>query len=294
MNGLPPATDAGASATGDAHRAAVVGFYDSHPINEDEILAKAAAAGADLDVLTQADLEPFDQDHYGGVPALEALADAAGLRAGMHVLDVCSGLGGPARVLAWRRGLRVTGVDLTASRVEGATRLTARVGLSDRVEFRRGDATALPFADAAFDAAISQEAFCHVPDKAATMRECVRVLRPGGTIAFTDVVVLRALGDDDRRRLDEGMKMPRLAEAGEYESLLEARGCAIARRTDLSQEWVGVLSARHAMYRSLRDTTVAKFGEARFLEYDAAYAHFVGLFASGVLGGVRLVARAGG
>jgi hypothetical protein len=48
------------------------------------------------------------------------------------------------------------------------------------------------------------------------------------------------------------------------------------------------------MYRSLRDTTVARFGQARFDEYDRAYAHFVGLFTAGVLGGARVVARRAG
>ena len=52
-----------------------------------------------------------------------------------------------------------------------------------------------------------------------------------------------------------------------------------------------MLIDRLAMYRSLRDTAVAKFGEARYREYDAVYAHFVSLFVDGVLGGVRLVAR---
>lgn len=45
------------------------------------------------------------------------------------------------------------------------------------------------------------------------------------------------------------------------------------------------------MYRSLRDTTIAEFGEARFLEYDKAYSHFVGCFVGDKLGGVRIVAR---
>jgi hypothetical protein len=45
------------------------------------------------------------------------------------------------------------------------------------------------------------------------------------------------------------------------------------------------------MYRSLRDTTVAKFGEPRYQEYDNAYSHFVGCFVANKLGGVRMMAR---
>ncbi|MEM7407876.1 MAG: hypothetical protein AAF458_21480 [Pseudomonadota bacterium] len=101
----------------------LVSFYDTHPINEREILAKAEAAGASLENLTQADLAAFDRDHYGGADALEQLADAVGIESQHHVLDVCSGMGGPARWLASTRGCHVTGLDLTLSRVEGAARL---------------------------------------------------------------------------------------------------------------------------------------------------------------------------
>jgi len=269
----------------------VVGFYDTHPINEDEILTKVATRGADLAALTEDDLKDFDQDHYGGTGAVESLAEAARVRAEHHVLDVCSGMGGPARWLAHRYGCRVTGIDLTPSRVEGAARLTHRVGLDHLVAFRHGDATALPFADATFDAVISQEAWCHIPDKRALIAESVRVATAGGIVAFTDIVSLVDLGEDEARRLAAGMFIPRPPFTEQYAGLLQERSCAIEQCVDLSREWVDILVGRLEMYRSLRDTTVAKFGAARFLEYDRAYSHFVGLFVDGKLGGVRIAAR---
>jgi SAM-dependent methyltransferase len=274
-----------------AHAAAVVRFYDSHPINEDEILARLAARGDDLDALTEDGLKDFDQDHYGGVAAVEALAEAAGIRREHRVLDVCSGMGGPARWLAHRIGCRVTGLDFTASRVEAARRLTRRVGLAARVDFVQGDATAMPLPDAGFDVLVAQESWLHIPDKGALVAQCARVVKPAGTIAFTDVVVRGGLSDDDQARLGAGMRAPSIATAAQYAELLDAHGWRIARQDDLSDEWKRILVDRLAMYRSLRDTTVAKFGLARFEEYDRAYSHFVGLFGTGNLGGVRIVAR---
>ena len=128
----------------EAQKTGVISFYDTHPINEDEILAKAAAQGASLDALTQADLKDFDQDHYGGIEILDALADAARIGSEHHVLDVCSGMGGPARWLAYQHDCRVTGLDFTVSRVEAARRLTQRVQLDHLVDFVHGDATAMP------------------------------------------------------------------------------------------------------------------------------------------------------
>ena len=110
---------------------------------------------------------------------MEALAQRAAIVPGMAVLDVCAGLGGPARFLAYRFGARVTGVDLTHSRCAAGARLTALVRLGPLVRHVRGDAQMLPFRSRAFDAAVSQEGLLHVPDKAAVLGECARVLKPG-------------------------------------------------------------------------------------------------------------------
>lgn len=272
-------------------KAGVIQFYDTHPINEDEILAKLSDRGANLDTLTENELKDFDQDHYGGVHVVEVLADKAGIRREHHVLDVCSGMGGPARWVAYRYGCRVTGLDFTESRVEAAKRLTRRVRLDHVVDFVHGDATAMPLPDSRYDVLIGQESWLHIPDKAALIRQCARVVKPAGTIAFTDIVLRAELTRSEEERLAAEMHAPNVASADRYEELLAQNGCRVELREDLSEEWKRILVDRLEMYRSLRDTTIAKFGEARFLEYDRAYSHFVGLFVAGKLGGVRIIAR---
>ena len=266
-------------------------FYDTHPINEDEILAKVAARGISGETMTEEDLKDFDQDHYGGTEALDALADAARIRREHHVLDVCSGMGGPARWLAHRRGCRVTGLDFTASRVGAAKRLSRRVGLDHLVDFAHGDATAMPLEASRYDVLIAQESWLHIADKAALISECVRVLRPGGSLAFTDIVTRLPLDPATEARLAAEMHTSNIASADGYADLLRRNGCAVVACDDLSGDWKDILVKRLEMYRSLRDTTIAKFGEARFLEYDKAYSHFVGCFVANKLGGVRMVAR---
>src|SRR5919197_4490873 len=103
-----------------------------------KILTALHEAGKDLDALTRDDLASFDEQHDGGREGTRELARLAGLRAGMHVLDVGSGLGGPARTLAAEFGCRVTGRDLTEEFCRAAVMLTARVGLQDRIAFRHG------------------------------------------------------------------------------------------------------------------------------------------------------------
>jgi sarcosine/dimethylglycine N-methyltransferase len=77
----------------------VVHFYETHPINEQRILHDLARAGVARDGLTEGVLQDYDQDHFGGLEAVDVLADKAGIARASHVLDVCSGMGGPARYL---------------------------------------------------------------------------------------------------------------------------------------------------------------------------------------------------
>lgn len=269
----------------------VIGLYDTHPINEFEILAKLEAKGADLDALTQDDLGEFDQDNYGGSAGVEILAQRAGITRDHRVLDVCSGMGGPARWLAHRIGCRVTGIDLTQSRVESAQRLTQRVGLAPLVDFVQGDATAMGLPDASYDVLIGQEAWLHIPTKENLISEITRVVKPGGAIAFTDITSCKSLTPDEQARLASEMHASRIVPAQEYLGLLSNSGCQISAHEDLSAEWTGVLAKRLEMYRSLRETTAEKLGEAHFDKWVSLYTFYAALFGSGKLGGARIVVK---
>ena len=269
----------------------VVQFYETHPINEQQILHDLARDGIALEGLTEGVLQAYDQDHFGGLEAVDVLAERAGIGNASHVLDVCSGMGGPARYLACHRGCRVTGLDVTRSRHEGAIRLTAMVELDHLVDFRLGNALEMPFAAASFDVVIGQEAFAHVPDKPRLVAECARVVKPGGVIAFTDILRRDTLTPEAAERLQCEMTFLELESLEGYGRLLAENGCTVLEIDDLGAWWTEILVRRLAMYRSLEATTVAKFGRTHFERWDDAYAYFVGLFGAGQLTGGRFVAR---
>jgi hypothetical protein len=116
-------------------------------------------------------------------------------------------------------------------------------------------------------------------------------LKPGGVIAFTDILRRAVLAPPVYQRLHEGMTffMPETLDG--YAALLTLEGCTVTSREDLSAEWTQVLQKRLEMYRSLKDETIRVHGEAHYRRYDEAYTFFVGLYAEGALGGGRFVAR---
>ncbi len=154
----------------------------------ERILDALRAAGKDPEALQPEDLTPVEEFHIRGRQATEELAALAKVGAGMQVLDVGCGVGGPARFLARVHGCHVIGVDLTAEFVRTAQMLTERVGLGERVTFHQADALDMPFEDAAFDLAWTQHAAMNISDRPRLYAEIARVLAPGGRLAVYDIV----------------------------------------------------------------------------------------------------------
>jgi ubiquinone/menaquinone biosynthesis C-methylase UbiE len=274
-----------------AETARILQFYDRHPISEQHVLAAVAARRGGLDgPLSSDDLFDFDQDHYGGLAATDELVHRAGITHASRVLDVCAGLGGPARFLATRRRCRVVGIELNAGRAAGAARLTRRVRLAGRVVVVRGDARALPFTDGSFDACISQEALLHISDKATVLAGCHRVLVPGGRLAFTDWIAHPRLGDRERERLGAWMAATTLQTLEGYRTLLGNAGFTSIDAEDLTDEWRRLFRRRLAAYRSLRPSTAARLGDEAYPEYDQLHGFLVDLVENGKLGGGRFSA----
>jgi len=137
-------------------------------------------------------LAGLDQFHVMGLEATDRLARFAGIESGTNILDAGSGLGGPSRYLASTYGCRVVGVDLSPSFVAVAQLLAQRTGLNVLVSYQAGDLLALPFPDSGFDVVWTQHVVMNFPDRERVYREFRRMLRPGGKLAFFDVLATDA------------------------------------------------------------------------------------------------------
>ena len=151
-------------------------------------------AGADPDAPSIEDLAPVDEFHTAGrMTTLKALSMTP-IEAGMHVLDAGCGIGGTARCLAKEVGCQVTGIDLTSDYIDVARVLTERTRLGDACAFRQGSVLDMPFADGAFDAAVSFHVAMNVEDRAQFYAELARVSRRGAPLCMFDVMKGPAAG----------------------------------------------------------------------------------------------------
>lgn len=151
-------------------------------------LADAILAELGEQVPSVYDLAPADEFHIRGLAANEEMAERLNLTPAKQVLDVGSGLGGPARWLAHTYGCHVTGIDLTAAFCAAAEALSNRLGLFDKVAFHHGNALDMPFENESFDVTWTQHAAMNIADKARLYREIARVMKPGGHLALFDIM----------------------------------------------------------------------------------------------------------
>lgn len=169
-----------------------VARHYTHGSLEQAILDALKSMGKDIERLSASDLSGVDEFHLGWRAATTELAKDLGLAPGMHVLDVGSGIGGPARHFADAHGCRVTGVDLTEEFVRVAGALTRRCGLGELVSFKQASALDLPFGDGAFDGATLIHVGMNIRDKATLFENVHRVLKPGALFGVYEVMRVEA------------------------------------------------------------------------------------------------------
>jgi SAM-dependent methyltransferase len=153
----------------------------------------------------------YDAEELALLPA-ECTASFAGignplaigvLHTGETVLDIGCGAGMDLLLSARRvgRGGHAIGVDMTDRMVERARKAAETAGFR-QVEFRKGDATALPVADGSIDVVSSNGVLNLVPEKERAFAEIVRVLKPGGRLHLADIALDVELPEDARRNID--------------------------------------------------------------------------------------------
>lgn len=236
-------------------------------------------------------LFPLDQWHYHGIDAIRAAAERLHLGPASRVLEIGSGIGGPARYLAHTTCCHVTALELQPKVHAIAASLTDRCGLSDRVLHVQGDALRHPITDGGFDAVVSWLAVHHIPERKRLYARMARALRPGGACYIEDLCMRAPFTAPDQRDLRDIVFGITITSIEDHVDDLRAAGFADIAASDESEDWAPFTAARLAAWQANHESYARTHGEGAYAAQELFYAVVARLFASGSLGGVRLVAR---
>jgi SAM-dependent methyltransferase len=204
-----------------------------------------------------------EQIHVGGEGQTDLLAKKAGLdkKKGAYLLDICSALGGPARHLARTYGTRIVGLDITPEMVAEAKKRTEGKPYASNIEYRLGSALDIPAHDGTFDVVWGQDAWCYIRDKKRLIEEALRVMKPGGTIAFTDWIWGNAdvpKGESDF--LMTFMVFPGLETVDGYEALIKGAGFKLVEKEYLGKDFAAHVDVYVGKLQAAKKAIVDGFG----------------------------------
>ncbi|HHH76378.1 MAG TPA: methyltransferase domain-containing protein [Phycisphaerae bacterium] len=174
------------------------------------------------------------QIHIGGFVSSSDLADKAGIEPDSKGIDLCCCNGAGMRFLVrFRQVSSMIGVDASETVISRGQQRCVDENFSDRIRFEQADVCNCPLPDGEADFVWGEDAWCYVTDKPTLIAEAARLVRPGGTIAFTDWVEGPAgLDDAEAERFMQFMKFPTLASICDYSKLLIDNGCEIILAED--------------------------------------------------------------
>jgi ubiquinone/menaquinone biosynthesis C-methylase UbiE len=205
-----------------------------------------------------------EEIHVGGAKETDILAQKTKITQNMHVLDVCSALGGPARHLARKYGCKVTGLDATQRMFDEAKKRTEKEGLTNLISYELADSMNMP------DVVWGQDAWCYVTDKKKLLSEAARVLMPKGIIAFTDWIQVGNMSEAEWTSLNEFMVFPYMETLEGYHRLLEETGFEVVEKDDLSLDFAKHCHIYQDMLQNkLRNKIVENYGAELFKAADS-------------------------
>lgn len=239
--------------------------------------------------LTVEQLTPFDNYHYFGTEAVDEAIVALGLKPGMRVLDIGSGIGGPARYIADRSAARVTALELQSDLDALATDLTKRCGLADLVENRCGDI--LDGVGETYDAIVSFLCFLHIADRRRLLNACRAALSMGGGMYIEDFAKRREPTVDEAAELEVKVQCPVLPSPTEYVAQLRDAGFVDIHVEDVTSQWAAFTASRLDQFRAARVRNVAVHGLDIVDGLDDFYATVARLFDIGAIAGLKILAR---
>jgi cyclopropane fatty-acyl-phospholipid synthase-like methyltransferase/ABC-type nitrate/sulfonate/bicarbonate transport system substrate-binding protein len=253
-------------------------------------LAQKGKSEGKLTVKDLTDLGHLDQYHYLEVATCYDIIQELALDSDKYILDIGSGVGGTARVLAEQSNCRVMGVELQKPLNDLAQELNKRVGLEDKIELIGGDFMEFESAPI-FDHFISLMVFIHLPQRAKALQLAYQALKSNGSFFIEDLIIRRPLSSEEEKILTESVSAVSLTSLEAYRKDLKNTGFGDLRFKIMNDVWQPWTQKRYEDFVKNEKTQKDFFGEDIYQKRRDFYETIARLFKAGNLGGIRIYGK---
>jgi len=237
------------------------------------------------------DLTKFDQLHYHGTDAIDIFIEKLEINEKTKILDIGSGIGGPARYLADKTGAEITAIELQSDQNNLAKDLTKKCGLSNKINHICGDILDYDFKNQTFDAVVSWLTLYHIANHEILLIKLFDLLNPNGFFYTEDITSRINLSDADLKAIKKEIYGIHLPYFDNYISNLEQNGFKLIFSEDMSSSWTDFTKERIKKYNSEKERNIRVHGKEVYDSLNLFY-NFVGqYFSNGKLGGIRVIAK---
>jgi len=237
------------------------------------------------------DLTKFDQLHYHGTDAIDIFIEKLKINEKTKILDVGSGIGGPARYLADKTGAEITAIELQSDQNNLAKDLTKKCGLSNKVNHICGDILDYDFKNQTFDAVVSWLTLYHIANHEILLKKLFDLLNPNGFFYTEDITSRINLSDADRKEIKKEIYGIHLPYFDNYISNLEQNGFKLIFSEDMSSSWTDFTKERIKKYNSEKERNIRVHGKEVYDSLNSFYSFVGQYFSDGKLGGIRVIAK---
>ena len=260
--------------------------------NVDRILNEIREMGKnDSQALKVDDLINFDQLHYCGIEAVDFCVNRLNIYSGMEILEIGSGLGGPARYIANKTKAKIYALELQYDQNKIASNLTKRCGLDEAIKHICGDILTYKWGEKKFNCIVSWLTLLQIYEHKNLLQKCFDLLSPNGYFYAEDLIGKQPFSDNELSELSIELYANYLPDFKTYEFELEKNGFEIIYYKDMTSEWANFTKDRKESYIKQRDRHVRVHGIDVFNSLNSFYIFIDKYFSNGKLGGVRVIAK---
>jgi len=245
----------------------------------------------DSEPLLVEELTNFDQLHYCGTEAVDFSINNIGINSNMTILEIGSGIGGPARYIANKTGANVFALELQSDQNEIALDLTKRCGLSKKINHICGDFLTYDLNGKKFDAIVSWLALYHIFEHKILLQKCFDILKPEGFFYAEDLFCRKPFDKDESNEIIKEIYGNYLPNIRTYKLEIEKIGFNLIYCQDMSDEWSRFTRKRYLSYKKNKDRHLRVQGKEVYNSINSFYSFIDRYFSNGKLGGIRIISK---